>query len=57
MISRSTVQRVANIKKTSAELQDMHQRMKICSEDGYIGGKPNPDHWVDLIDNNRDFRN
>ena len=34
----------------------MQKKMKSCSEDGYIGDKPNSDHWADLIDNNRKFR-
>ena len=30
--------------------------MKSFSEDGYIGDKPNPDHWADLIENDSDSR-
>ena len=64
MISRSTVQRVTNIKKTTSELKDtfqkfyeaMQKKMKSFSEDGYIGDKPNPDHWADLIENDSDSR-
>ena len=33
----------------------MQQRMKIRSENGYIRDRPNPDHWIDLIQNNSDF--
>ena len=64
MISRSTVQRVTNIKKTTAEVQDtfqnfneaMQKRVKICRYDVYIGDKPNPDNWAHLIENSSDFR-
>ena len=28
---------------------------EICNEDGYIGDKPNPNHWEDLINNDSDF--
>ena len=64
VISRSTVHRVTNIEKTTVEVWDtfqefdeaMQKRMKICSEDGYIGDNPKPNHWADLIDNNSDFR-
>ena len=63
VLSRSTVLRVTNIKKTIAEVRNsfqnfddaMQQRIKSCSEDGYIKNKPNPDHWEDLIDNNSNF--
>ena len=34
----------------------MQKKMKTCSEGGYIGDKPNPNHWADLIDNDSDFR-
>ena len=29
--------------------------MKSCHEAGYISDKPNPDHWVDLLENNEYF--
>ena len=52
VISRSTVQRVTNINKTTAEVkyrfqkfdEAMQKKMKCYSEDGYIGDKLNPDH-------------
>ena len=64
MISRSIVQRVTNFEKTTAEVkytfqnfdEAMQKKMKSCSEDGYIGDKPIPDHWADLIENDRIFR-
>ena len=64
VISSSIVQRVTNTEKTTAEVKDtfqkfdeaMQNKMKICSEDGYIGDKPNPDYWADLIENDIDFR-
>ena len=30
--------------------------MKSCQEINYIGDKPNPEHWADLLDNDEDFR-
>ena len=64
MISRSTVQRVPNIEKTTAEVKDIFQtfdeaikkKIKSCSEDGCIRYKPNPGHWADLIEKDSDFR-
>ena len=64
MVSRSAVQRVTNIEKTTAEVKDtfqnfdrtIQQRMKSCKEEGYIGDKPNPEHWADLLENDEDFR-
>ena len=64
MISRSTVHRVNNIKKTTAEVKDtfqefddaMQKKMKSCSEDGNIEEKHNPDNWADLIVNDNNFR-
>ena len=64
IVSRSTVQRVTNIEKTTSEVKDtfhkfdeaIQQRMKSCNEAGYIGDKPNPDHWADLLENDEDFR-
>ena len=64
VISRSTVQRVTNIEKTTAEVIDIFQkfyeairkRMKSCSEQGYTGDKPNPEHWADLLKNDDEFR-
>ena len=64
VISRPTVQRVTNINKTDSEVKDtfqkfdgaMQKKIKSCSEGGYIGDKPNPDHWSELIQNDSDFR-
>ena len=64
VISRSTVRRVTNIEKTTAEVkytfqkfdEAMQKKIKICSEDGYIEDKLNPDHWADLIENDSNFR-
>ena len=33
----------------------MQKKMKICSKDGYIEDKPNPNHWEDLIENDSNF--
>ena len=63
MISHSTVQRVTNIKKTTAEVQDTFQKLdeaiqniieSFCG-DGYIWDKPNHDHWEDIIENDSSF--
>ena len=64
MISRSTVQRVTNIENTTAEFKDtfkkfdeaIRQRMKSCSEKGYTGDKPKPEHWAYLLKNDDNFR-
>ena len=64
MISRSTVHRVTNIEKTTAEVkytfqnfdEAIQKKTKSCSEDGCIGDKPNPDHLAELIENDSDFR-
>jgi len=56
VVSRSTVQRVTTIKKTTAEVKEtfrnfnhvIQEKMKNCHEDNYIGDKPNPEHWADL---------
>ena len=64
MISRPTVQRVTNINRTNFEVKDtfqkfdgaMQKKIKSCSEDGYIGYKPNPNHWADLIENDCNSR-
>ena len=64
VISRSTVQRVTNREKTTAEVKDIfqkfdeaiRQRMKSFSEKGYTRDKPNPEHWADLLKNDDDFR-
>ena len=34
----------------------MQKKMKSFSRDGYIGDKPNPDHWAELIENDSYFR-
>jgi len=64
VVSRSTVQRVTNIEKTTAEVEDtfrkfdhvIQEKMTSCHEDNYIGDKPNPEHWADLLENDEDFR-
>ena len=64
VISRSTIQRVANIKKKTSEVKDMFQKfdeavqkkIKSCSYNGYLGDKPNPNRWEDLIENGSVFR-
>ena len=63
VISRSTVQRVTNLEKTTASVKDtfikfdelIHDKLKNVHR-GYIGDKPNPDDWADLIEDDEDFR-
>jgi hypothetical protein len=63
VVSRSTVQRVTNLEKTTASVKDTFQkfdeniRVKLKTIDrGYIGDKPNPEDWADLMDEDEDFR-
>ena len=64
VVSRSTVQRVTNIEKTMTEVEDTFQKfdhaiqekIKSCQENNYIGDKPNPEHWADLLEHDDDFR-
>ena len=63
VISRSTVQRVTNLEKTTAAILDtfqkfdeaIHNKLK-TKERGYLGDKPNPEDWTDLIESDEDFR-
>ena len=63
VISRSTVQRVTNLELSTSAIKDtfdkfdqvIHQKLK-SENRGYVGDKPNPDDWADLIDQDEDFR-
>ena len=63
IVSRSTVQRVTNLELETKSVQEIfhefdesiHSKLKY-SKDLYIGDKPNPDRWSELIDNDDDFR-
>ena len=63
VLSRSTVQRVTNLEKTTAAVKDTFNkfdeaiRSKLKFEvRGYDGDKPNPEDWADLLDTDDDFR-
>ena len=63
VISRSTVQRVTELEKTTASIKDTFEkfdtaiRSKLkCINRGYVGDKPNPDDWADLLEEDEDFR-
>ena len=63
VISRSTVQRVTNLELSTPPIKDIFDKfdqkihhklqLKDCL---YAGNKPNPDDWVDLMENDEDFR-
>lgn len=63
IVSRSTVQRVTNLEKTTASVKDTFNkfdesiRIKLKAIDrGYIGDKPDPKDWTDLLEEDEDFR-
>ena len=63
VISRSTVQRVTELEMSTASVKDTFAKLDAiiatrCKspERGYIGDKPNPADWADLIDTDEDFR-
>ena len=63
VISRSTVQRVTNLELSTSSVKDIfdnfdtkiHHKLK-REERGYVGNKPNPDDWADLMEDDEDFR-
>ena len=63
VISRSTVQRVPNLELQTSAVQkifdsfdnNIHDKLKIIRK-GYVGDKPNPDAWAELIEEDPDFR-
>ena len=63
VISRSSVQRVTNLELSTSIVKDTFAkfderiRLKIrpTKERGYIGDKPNPEDWNDLIEEDEDF--
>ena len=63
VISRSSVQRVTNLEMSTTTVKDIfdnfdrkiHDKLK-CEQRGYLGDKPNPEDWADLIDEDDDFR-
>ena len=64
VISRSTVQRVTNLEKTTSEVKDtflkfdatIRTKLKCTGDKDYVGDKPDPEAWADLLDEDEDFR-
>ena len=63
VLARSTVQRVTNLEKKTADVRNifetfdkqLHQQLK-TKDRRYDGCKPNPEDWADLIEADEDFR-
>ena len=55
---------VTNIEKGTTEVEDtfrkldhaVQEKMKSCQENNYIGDKPTPEQWADLLEHDDDFR-
>ena len=63
VVSRSTVQRVTELEKSTTATKDIFDKFnsfissKLKSIDrGYSGDKPNPKDWADLLEEDEDFR-
>ena len=63
VISRSTVQRVTELEKSTAATKDIFAQFDLAISNklklidrGYSGDKPNPEDWTDLFDEDEDFR-
>ena len=63
VISRSTVQRVTELEKSTAATKDIFAQFDLAISNklklidrGYSGDKPNPEDWTDLLDEDEDFR-
>lgn len=63
VVSRSTVQRVTNTEKTTMRVKDIFEKFDMAISTrlksparGYIGDKPNPADWADLMHDDDDFR-
>ena len=63
VVSRSTVQRVTNTEKTTIRVKDIFEKFDMAISTrlksparGYIGDKPNPEDWADLMHDDDDFR-
>ena len=47
----------AEVKYTFQKFDEaMQSKIKSYGEDGYIVDKTNPNHWADLVENDRDIR-
>ena len=63
VISRSTVQRATNLELATMNVRDtfqkfddfIHTKLKLVTK-SYIGDKPNPEDWAELLDTDEDFR-
>ena len=62
VVARSTVQRVTNLELSTSSVKDTFRifdekvgKRFNTSERGYIGNKPDPVDWADMIDNDPDF--
>ena len=63
VISRTTVQRVTELEKTTPAVQEVfskftdaiNSKFKLITKH-YNGDKPNPEDWAELIENDEDFR-
>ena len=63
VVSRSTVQRVTELEKSTADVKETFDqfnknivdKFKI-SDRGYLGDKPNPEDWTDLLEDDEDFK-
>ena len=63
VLARSTVQRVTNLEMTTSSVKDTFNKFdqaiaeKFKSDHrGYLGEKPNPDNWADLLESDEDFQ-
>ena len=64
VISRSTVQRVTNLEKTTTNVKEVFAlfdkavsaKLKLTTDKDYVGDKPNPEQWADLLEQDEDFR-
>ena len=63
VISRSTVQRVTNLELQTPDIQETFRKFDVAIQSklnsidrGYIGDKPDPKAWADLIEEDEDFK-
>ena len=63
VVSRSTVQRVTELEKSTANTKDIFnnfdtaiaEKLKVVVRN-YVGSKPDPDDWAEYMDNDEDFK-
>ena len=62
VVSRSTVQRVTHLELQIDEIKSIFEELekkiatKLKHEQGYLGDKPDPNDWSDLIEDDPDFK-